>query len=62
VERLPEGGYVVVRDGRGGYVSLPLLACTEIDEALKFVRDKLGGSNGEKAATDQRGEDPALGA
>ncbi len=45
LERMPQGGYVVLdgrsdRDSMGGFRG-PQFASTSIDDALKFMRDKI---------------------
>lgn len=44
IDRMPEGGYLVVSGyGRDDFAGprRPVFACTDIDAALAFIRDKV---------------------
>lgn len=41
IQRLPQGGYLVQDSYRRDDFSQQHFACTTIDEALKFIRDKI---------------------
>lgn len=41
IQRLPQGGYVVQDGYRPDDFTQQRFACTTIDEALKFIRDKI---------------------
>jgi hypothetical protein len=49
IDRMPEGGFVVTDAGWRNDPSRycpPLFACTDIGEALRFIRDKLAPAVG----------------
>lgn len=41
IQRLPQGGFIVQAGYRPGDFTQQHFACTTIDEALKFIRDKI---------------------
>jgi len=42
IERLPRGGYVVSTHSGQPYMQEALFACSDIDDALAFIKDELG--------------------
>lgn len=42
IERVPEGGFIVWPITGDGWVRLPLFACTDIKEALNYIKKGFG--------------------
>lgn len=42
IRRLPHGGYLVSKVGSQAYTQDELFACTDIDDALAFIKDEIG--------------------